>query len=88
MPYMKNGKRDYKTEYNKYHSRPKQRKNRALRNAGRAMYEKAHGNLPTTTDVDHSRPLIKGGSNALANLRARSRHANRSFRRTRTGHMA
>lgn len=87
MPYMKNGKRDYKTEYNKYHKRAKQKKNRALRNAGRREYEERHGDLPSTTDVDHRKPLIKGGSNSVGNLRAQSRYANRSFKRDKRGGM-
>ena len=87
MPYMRNGKRDYKTEYNKYHKRPKQRHNRSLRNQARREYEATNGNLPSSVDVDHRKPLIKGGSNSVTNLRARSRAANRSFRRTKAGHM-
>ena len=85
---MKNGKRDYKREYNKYHKRPKQRHNRSLRNIARREYETTHGNLPTSVDVDHRRPLDKGGSNSVSNLRARSRAANRSFRRNKRGGMA
>lgn len=85
MPYMKNGKRDYKTEYNKYHSRKKQIKNRSLRNQARKTYEDSHGDLPSTVDVDHRKPLSKGGGNAGGNLRAMSRHANRSFKRTKKG---
>lgn len=87
MPYMTNGKRDYAREYNKYHSRPKQRKNRALRNAAHRELEKKLGHN-ITQDVDHAKPLAKGGSNAISNLRVRSRAANRSFARTRSGHMA
>ena len=32
-------------------------------------------------DVDHKKPLAKGGSNAKSNLRVRSESANRSFKR-------
>ena len=84
MPYMKNGKRDYKTEYNKYHSRKKQKKNRALRNKAHATMERRLGR-DIKADVDHKRPLSKGGSNRASNLRIRSKSANRSFRRTRKG---
>ena len=38
-------------------------------------------------DVDHSRPLIRGGGNSDANLRVRSPRANRSFPRTRQARM-
>jgi 5-methylcytosine-specific restriction endonuclease McrA len=88
MPYMKNGKRDYKTEYNKYHSRKKQRVNRSLRNQARASYEARNGDLPASVDVDHRKPLSKGGSNSGRNLRVLSRSANRSFKRTRSGAIA
>ena len=36
MPFMTNGKRDYKKENLKYNSSPKQKKQRAMRNAARA----------------------------------------------------
>lgn len=87
MPYMKNGKRDYATEYAKYHSKPEQRKNRSTRNSARREYEDKHGDLPSNVDVDHKRPLSKGGSNKPSNLRATSRSSNRSYARTKTGKM-
>ena len=83
---MKNGKRDYATEYNKYHSRRKQKDNRASRNRAHRLMEKRLGK-DIKADVDHKRPLSKGGSNSLGNLRVRSRSANRSFPRTRSGAM-
>ena len=86
MPYMKDGKRDYATEYNKYHSRRKQKDNRALRNRAHRMMEKRLGRN-VTADVDHKKPLSKGGGNGLGNLRVRSVSSNRSFPRTRTGRM-
>ena len=71
-------------EYNKYHSRKKQKVNRAARNsAHRTMEKKVGHNI--TQDVDHRTPLSKGGSTGVSNLRIRSRHANRSYARTRTG---
>lgn len=79
--------RDFQREYKNYQSRPEQIHNRSLRNQARREYEKTHGNLPTTTDVDHRTPLIKGGSNAPSNTRALGRSLNRSFRRTRTAGM-
>lgn len=33
-------------------------------------------------DIDHKKPIAKGGSNTTGNLRPRSEHANRSFPRT------
>lgn len=74
--------RDYKKEYEQYHSSEKQKHNRALRNAARRKLEdeglvrKGDGK-----DVDHRRPLDRGGSNDRANLRVQSRAKNRGFRR-------
>jgi 5-methylcytosine-specific restriction endonuclease McrA len=38
-------------------------------------------------DVDHKKPLSKGGGNKRSNLRVTSKTANRSFSRTKTGKM-
>lgn len=38
-------------------------------------------------EVDHKRPLSKGGSNSKGNLSVKSKSANRSFSRTSTGKM-
>lgn len=38
-------------------------------------------------DVDHAKPMAKGGSNSAANLRIRARSSNRSFPRTRSARM-
>lgn len=78
-------KRNYRAEYDKYQGKPEQIKNRAARNKARSDYEKANGNLPTTTDVDHIKPMSKGGKSALGNLRASTQSANTSFSRTKTG---
>jgi hypothetical protein len=77
--------RDYKDEYAKYHGQPEQIKQRSARNQARRAYEKAHGDLPSTVDVDHKRALSRGGTSALQNLQAVSRSTNRSFARTSTG---
>ena len=88
MPYMTNGKRDYKKQYEKYDGNDDVKKDRAKRNGARRMLEregrvsKGDGN-----DVDHKTPLSKGGSNAKKNLRVRSASANKSFARTKTGKM-
>ena len=66
--------RDYKKEYREYHSRPEQVKNRAARNAAR----KAMGlKVGDPREVDHKKPLAKGGSNSKKNLRVVSRTTNR-----------
>jgi hypothetical protein len=79
---MKDGKRDYKTEYDKYHSEDKQKKNRAKRNKARAQLE-AEGRVSKGDgkDVDHITPLSKGGSTGKGNLRVKSKASNRSFPR-------
>ena len=40
MPYMNNGKRDYRREYDLYQSRPEVKKRRARNNAARRAMEK------------------------------------------------
>ena len=86
MPYMSNGKRDYKKEYAKYHSQPEQIKNRSerttLRRAANAagVTHKGDGK-----DLDHVKPLSKGGANTMANTRVTTKAANRSFARNANG---
>ena len=84
---MTNGKRDYAKEYAKYHSSDEQKKNRAARNTARrqaiAAGQVSKGD--STKDVDHKRPLSKGGSNAASNRRVVAASTNRSFARTKTG---
>ena len=79
--------RNYANEYAKYQGTPEQIKKRAQRNAARAAYEKQHGNLPSNVDVDHKRPIVKGGGNSASNLRAVPASQNRSFARTRNAGM-
>lgn len=78
-PYMKNGKRDYAREYDKYHSSKKQKQNRAKRNAARAKLAKA-GTVKKGDgkDVAHKKSLHSGGSNSRSNLTVQSRSKNRS----------
>lgn len=86
---MTNGKRDYKREYKEYHASEREKNKRVLRNAARrefsrlGLVHKGDGK-----DIDHAKPLSKGGTNTRSNLRVRSAHANRSFRRTRSGAIA
>lgn len=71
---MAQKKRDYKKEYREYHSKPEQKKNRAKRNAARREMGLKKGD---PREVDHIKPLSKGGSNKRSNLRAVSRKTNR-----------
>lgn len=92
MPYMKKdpktGKsvRDYKRENELYNSRPEQRHNRSLRTVARneaiAEGRAARGD---GRDLDHTKPLSKGGSNAKSNQRMVSASSNRSFSRNADG---
>jgi len=77
--------RDYKAEYAKYQGTPAQLKAQSERHKARRAYEKAHGNLPPTVDVDHKKPMSKGGTSSLSNLRASPQSENTSFSRTKTG---
>ena len=66
--------RDYKKEYREYHSKPAQKKARAARNAAR---KKMGLKVGDPREVDHKKPLSKGGSNSKKNLRIVSRTTNR-----------
>jgi len=85
---MKNGKRDYDREYKEYHSKPEQIANRSDRTTARreanatGVTSKGDGK-----DLDHRKPLSKGGTSAKSNLRAVSKSENRSFSRNADGSM-
>lgn len=80
--------RNYKQEYARYQGKPEQIKNRGLRNKARSQ-EVAAGKAHKGDgkDVDHIKPLVKGGGTSLSNLRVVSEHDNRSFKRTRKAKM-
>ena len=82
IPYMKNGRRDYKTEVAKDTSRPEVKKKRAEQNAARREMQAAGKvHKGDGKDVDHKVPLSKGGSTNKSNLRVVSASSNRSFSR-------
>lgn len=88
MPYMKNGKRDYKTEYEKYHGTSTQKKNRAARNKGRSMMVQAgKAKKGDGKDVGHVKAISKGGLSQMYNLQMQSKAKNRSFSKTKTSKM-
>lgn len=66
--------RDYKKEYDSYHKKKEQKENRAKRNAARKKLGLKKGDK---REVDHKKPLSKGGTNSLKNLRVVSRKTNR-----------
>jgi len=83
---MKNGKRDYKRENELYNSRPEQIKARTERTMLRREADaKGITHKGDGKDLDHKKPLSKGGANTLANARATTKTANRSFARNANG---
>lgn len=64
-------------------------KDRAQRNAARAMLAKAKGTTPKEIkgDVGHKKAVSKGGRNTLGNLFIQNPGENRSFSRRRDGSM-
>lgn len=91
MPYMKNGKRDYKREdkWDANHkdpnglSRAKARDDRHEARATLAKAGKVHKG--DGKQVDHIKPLGMGGSTNPYNLRVTTAKANESFRRNAKG---
>ena len=76
MPYV-NKPRPYAKEYEKYDGTPAVKKKRAARNKARAMMEKEGlVHKGDGKDVDHKRPLSKGGATTKGNLRVKSAGAN------------
>lgn len=86
MPYMTNGKRDYKKENELYNSRPEQIKARSERTTARRQANAAGvTHKGDGKDIDHIKPLSKGGSNAKSNQRVVTEAQNRSFSRSANG---
>lgn len=74
MPFMTNGRRDYKKELNwEKTSKPTRVKDRAKRNAARKMAGLSVGD---SRQVDHKKPLSSGGTNSKKNLRVVSAKTN------------
>lgn len=79
-------KRNYAQEYATYDGTEVVKKKRAQRNKARRMLEregvvqKGDGK-----DVDHKKPLSKGGTTTRSNLKAVPASQNRSFKRTSKG---
>lgn len=82
--------RNFRKEYDNYQGKPEQIRNRSERNKARRLVEKRNGakDIPASMDVDHKKPIAKGGGNGKGNLRVQSKHANRSFKRTKNAGMA
>ena len=78
MPFMTNGRRDYKKELEWEHTQAKHRaKDRVDRVLARREVEKTTGNLPSSQQVDHIKALTDGGAGrARSNLRVVSAKTN------------
>lgn len=79
--------RDYKHEYDSYHSSPEQKKNRAARNKARreAIAEVGKKALKGK-DVGHKKPLISGGSKSESNTSLQTVKSNRGWRKGQKGY--
>ena len=66
------------SEYRKYHASTRAKKQRAQRNRNRRVMERA-GRVKKGDgrEVDHKKPMSKGGGNGRKNLRVVSRSVNR-----------
>ena len=85
---MTGGKRDYKKEYAKYHSRPDQIEKRSERTTlRREANAKGITHKGDGKNLDHVKPLSKGGANKLSNTRVVSESVNKSFSRNKDGSM-
>jgi len=82
MPRMKNGKRDY-SQQRVYNASPEATAKRVKNNEARqSALKSGKARVGDGTDVDHKKPLSKGGSNSSSNLRVVPASENRSFART------
>jgi 5-methylcytosine-specific restriction endonuclease McrA len=78
MPDRKKTRAQYRKIYKKYHSSEKAKKERNMRNQARrrakrkGLVKKGDG-----MEIDHIRPISKGGSNNPKNLRVVKRRTNR-----------
>lgn len=76
--YKKNASKRSKQQ-RAYNSKPEQKKNRAKRNAARRkMVAAGKARKGDGKDVEHKRPIRKGGGNGKGNLSMRSKSANRA----------
>jgi hypothetical protein len=81
--------RDYKQEYANYDGTPEVKKKRAQRNKARRMLEREGVvHKGDGKDVDHKKPLSKGGTTTRSNLVAKPAAKNRSYKRKSDGSIA
>lgn len=78
MPSSTKAKLVYQKAYN---ARPENVKKRVLNNAARReAIKEGRAKVGDGTNVDHKRPLDKGGTNAKSNLRVVKESTNKSWR--------
>lgn len=75
--------RDYRKEYDRYQGTPEQKKRRASRNAARRQMEKA-GKVHKGDGKDVAHRNGNPTDNKKSNLGVQSKHANRSYARTKS----
>lgn len=85
MPSSPNYVRDYKQEAKTAKARGEDKDSNKRKKLRRQMLK--DGKVKPGQDVDHVKPLSKGGSNTESNARARSPSINRSFSRNADGSM-
>jgi 5-methylcytosine-specific restriction endonuclease McrA len=78
MPYKNPKDRNYRNEHELEMQKPKARELRADRQRARREMDK-EGVVRKGKDIDHKKPLSKGGSNTKANLRLIAPEVNRAF---------
>jgi len=79
-------KRNYAQEYANYDGTEIVKKKRAQRNKARRMLEREGVvHKGDGMDVDHKKPLSKGGTTTRSNLKAVPASKNRSYKRTSKG---
>lgn len=91
MPSSKDYKRDYKREYETSKTRGEQGTGSDSGGAKRQRLRREMlkmGMVKPNQDVNHKKPLSKGGSNTTKNAEATSPSKNRSFKRKKDGSMA
>jgi hypothetical protein len=77
MPKSSKAKLEYQAQYNKEHAAEQVARRRAQRHAIAAGTQK----IGDGVDLDHKKPLNKGGSTDDSNVRARSVKENRGWRK-------
>ena len=80
--------RNYRAEYDNYHAQPQAKLDRAQRNKARSLLAKdGVVHKGDGKDVDHTKPLSKGGASTRSNLQVKTASKNRSFKRNSDGSM-